>query len=324
MSKTWKNILTILLYTLLAAAAVAYFYFAVILYRKNQPQKVCKSVKVTLLDSSLNKFVTKQEIIDLIDNFCGKTVGKKMDSIKLSQIESLLNHRSVVKEAQAYVTRDGVLNIDIRQRKPVIRIQSSQGGFYIDETEYIFPLIPNYSSYVPIVTGNIPEEVFADDTPAQGKDSLNWLGKILNLGLYLEKHPFWNAQIEEIYINDENDIELITRVGDQKIIFGSLEDIEEKFEKLYSYYKYIIPNTGWDKYAVVNLKYRGQIVCTKAGAAYQKRKEEKMKAEEERRKSEEEEIRKEAEEIRLAEERERQNTKNQQTPTQEEAETTQN
>ena len=262
MRRVWKNILGGLLYAFLAAAAAAYFYFAHDLRQKNKSQEVVKSIKVTLLDSSLNKFVTKQEIVDIINRFSGDVVGRRIDSIRLQQIEALLNHRSVVKESQAYVTRDGMMNIEIRQRKPVIRIQTQDGGFYMDETAFVFPLIDNYSSFVPVVRGNVPMDVLMDEHP-QSKDSTSWLGRILNLGLYLEKHPFWNAQIEEIFFNDEGDVELVTRAGDQKIIFGDLDNIAEKFNKLHSFYSSIVPKTGWDRYSCINLKYRGQIVCTK-------------------------------------------------------------
>ena len=301
MSKTWKHILGGLLYTVLAAAAGAYFWFARDLYQKSQPSQVCKSVKVTLLDSSLNKFISKEEVVGIIDRFLGPSVGKNIDSLKLGQIEALLNHRSVVKESQAYVTRDGQMRIEIRQRKPVVRIEAPNGGFYIDETAYIFPLIPDHPSYVPVITGNIPENFLEEESPT---DTTALIGKMLEMGLFLEQHPFWNNQIEEIFINDEGDAELVARAGDQRIIFGDFDNIPEKFSKLASFYQYIVPKTGWDKYACVNLKYRGQIVCTKADARYlQKKREEKAKreAEEKAQLEAEEKAKREAEEKALKE-----------------------
>ena len=260
MSKTWKNILGGLLYTVLSAAAGAYFWFADYMYGKNQPSQVCNSVKVTLLDSSLNKFISKEEVVGIINRFMGPVTGKNIDSIKLNQIEALLNHRSVVKESQAYVTRDGQMNIEIRQRKPVVRIEAPNGGFYIDQTAYIFPLIPNHPSYVPVITGNIPEGFLSDEGQ---KDTTALISKMLDMGIFLENNPFWNSQIEEIFINQEGDAELVTRAGNQRIIFGDLDNIQEKFDKLSSFYQYIVPKEGWKKYSCINLKYKGQIVCTK-------------------------------------------------------------
>ena len=98
MKPVWKNILAGLLYAVLTVAAGAYFWFARGLRESGKKDEIVRSVKVTLLDSSLNKFVTKQEIVDIINRFNGNVIGRRIDSIRLGQIEELLNHRSVVKE----------------------------------------------------------------------------------------------------------------------------------------------------------------------------------------------------------------------------------
>jgi cell division protein FtsQ len=85
--------------------------------------------------------------------------------------------------------------------------------------------------------------------------------RILELGSYMSNSPFWSAQIEQIYIDPKGEIILSPRVGDQKIYFGTLSDIHNKFNKLYTFYKHIVPAEGWDKYSVVDLRYKGQIIC---------------------------------------------------------------
>ena len=77
MNRVWKNTLVTALYVVLAAVAIAYFYFASQLRGKGKSGEVCKAIKVTLLDSSLNKFVTKEEIVQIIERFNGEVIGKK-------------------------------------------------------------------------------------------------------------------------------------------------------------------------------------------------------------------------------------------------------
>ncbi len=261
MGNIWKKILIIALYVVLTASVVGYFYGAELVTREGRKREICKEVKITLLDSALNRFVTKQEIIDIINRFKGETVGKHIDSIDLKNLEILLNKRSVVKESQIYITRDGCMNVEIKQRKPIIRIQTNSGGYYIDETAFIFPLIENYSSYVPIVTGDLPIDIKNDEIV--GRDSIEWINKIFNLGKFLEKNHFWNAQIEQINFNTKSSIELYTRVGGQKIIFGDIKDLEEKFAKLYAFYNNIIPQFGWNRYETIDISFKNQIVCKK-------------------------------------------------------------
>ena len=41
------------------------------------------------------------------------------------------------------------------------------------------------------------------------------------------------------------------------------DHFEEKLANLRLFYEQAIPKMGWEKYSIINLKYRNQIVCTK-------------------------------------------------------------
>ena len=90
-----------------------------------------------------------------------------------------------------------------------------------------------------------------------------WINGIYELAMFLDRNPFWNAQIEQIYVAENGDLYLSPRVGNQQIVFGDLNNIETKFDKLASFYNNIVPSVGWIEYDVVNLKYKDQIVCKK-------------------------------------------------------------
>ena len=64
-----KKVLTYIGLSLLTIALGAYFYFAMQLQRRYADKEVCREIKVTLLDSAQNRFVTKTEVIDIIENF---------------------------------------------------------------------------------------------------------------------------------------------------------------------------------------------------------------------------------------------------------------
>ena len=221
----FKKILIYFAVTLVIAAIGAYFFFAQKLYSTNMPAALCREVNITLLDSAQNRFVTQNEVLEIVEGFSGKSIGQPVEKINTHLIEKLLSQRSAIKESQVSVTRDGKLQIDITQRKPVLRIQSSNGGFYVDETQYIFPLVPTFTSYVPIVSGNIPFTLNDGHRGKAQEDDTNWLGRMMELGNYLSGDPFWSAQIEQIYVDDKGEIILSPRIGNHKIIFGDLKDM---------------------------------------------------------------------------------------------------
>lgn len=72
-----------------------------------------------------------------------------------------------------------------------------------------------------------------------------------------------NALIEEIIIDDQGQWTMVPKLGPSRIYIGDLEQLDEKIEALKKFYKDILPVEGWDKYSAVNLKYHGQVICTK-------------------------------------------------------------
>jgi cell division protein FtsQ len=65
-------------------------------------------------------------------------------------------------------------------------------------------------------------------------------------------------------VNADREIELFPAIGNHKIVFGEAKDIAEKFNKLKLFYTQgLNKSDGWMKYAIVNLKYKNLVVCTK-------------------------------------------------------------
>ncbi|MCI1779160.1 MAG: hypothetical protein LKI53_04295 [Bacteroidales bacterium] len=258
-----RRIITYISVGLLTAAAGCYFYFASKIEKDNIGKLVCRKITVKILDSTENRFVNARDVKELLYEFVGKCKGMPQNGINLFYIEKLLDKRSAIKNAQASLTREGTLRIEIMQRRPVLRIETGNGGFYVDETGFVFPLMDNYSSYVPVVSGKIPFAIDDRHLGRSGDKEEKWLKGILDLGEKIRGDSFLDAQIEQIYIDCNGDIKLYPRVGRQTIVIGGISDMNDKFDRLKAFYRNIIPYAGWEKYSSVNLKYKGQIVCKK-------------------------------------------------------------
>lgn len=258
----FKKILTYFGYSLLFASIAAYLFFSTVLTKEKQEKQVCKSIKVSILDSADNRFVTKDEIVELL-----KAEGITQNESKLKHInqyflECKLNNRNAIKRTEVSYTREGVLRVDIRQRRPILRIETANGGFYMDETAYFFPLVRTFTSYVPVVSGNIPL-ILVPGQRGMAKKNAEWAQELKELGLYLAKEELWNSMVEQIYIDEKGIIHLTPRIGEQEIIFGHLDNIDYKFKKLYLFYQEVIPSEGWEKYKTIDLQFGNQIVCKK-------------------------------------------------------------
>jgi cell division protein FtsQ len=257
-----RKVLTYIGWFLLVALFGAYFFFASLLEVKGREDDICTGIKVTILDSTINRFVSEEEVKSIIASSDLKVTDKKIDDINPYQLEQLLDKRSAIKLSDVAIDREGVLHVEITQRRPLLRIQGKDGGFYVDESCYVFPLVKSFTSYVPIVTGEIPLSLTAGQRGKVDNEGEKWLSSMLNFGEYLRNHEFWNSQIQQIEILPNGDIALYMRVGDQTVIIGELSDYEEKFRKLEAFYKNAVPIHGWNKYSEINLKYDDQVVCT--------------------------------------------------------------
>lgn len=222
----------------------------------------CEGLRIEYADDY--RFVSEQDIKDYLDKYYGAYIGQRLDSIKLHKVESILDVQSAILKSEAYTTEDGMLNIRLTQREPVIRFQKGSYGFYADCNGFLFPLQENYTTPVPVMDGAVPvnsAEGFkgAPETEAERE----WLAGVISLVEYMGKTRIWAENIVQMHVEDNGDIVMIPRQGSERFIFGGPGGAKEKFDRMSDYYRYILPEKGEGYYKTVNVKYDKQIVCKK-------------------------------------------------------------
>jgi len=227
----------------------------------------CNDFNVSINLNNSGCFITEDEIKSQVYQSFDSLKGKLLSEINTEDIESMINKDPYIEQANVYFTVNGKLKIDVVQRKPVVRvITKSNHNFYIDDNGVLMPLNKDHVVRVLIASGNIGNSLLPPAKLKLQSDSLDKnriLFKIYSLAKFINKNKFLNTQIEQIYINKENGIELIPKVGKHLILFGDIDNMEEKFENLIAFYKKGLSKVGWDKYKKINLKYKNQVVCTK-------------------------------------------------------------
>ena len=222
----------------------------------------CTGLQVLIKDSLENDFVSAEDIRRYLDREYGAYMGQPIDSIDLNKIEKIIDGRSAVRKSEAYVSKDGMLNISVTQRKPAVRFQKGDSGFYADSEGCIFPLQSTYASHVQIIDGDIPLDMKSGhkgriENPEQRK----WFESVMKIVNHIEQSRIWKDRIVQIHVTKGGELILVPREGNERFIFGQPEDIAGRFAKMEKYYTSIVPNKGKGHYRTVDLKYRGQIVC---------------------------------------------------------------
>jgi len=246
MKPIWKNIF-IGFFTILV---ISYFVFSLMYFSGREKTNVCKNLEIVLADSSNIQLITQKDIAQILEENELNPLGKTIKFIRTESIEDILHKNPMIKVAECYKTPTGTVTVRIEQRCPKFRVVGFE-SYYIDIDRKPMPISQNYAAYVPVVSGRV--------TVSMAK------GKMFDFITYIVDNPFWNAQIEQIYVRDDLKIELVPRVSDAIIVLGTLDNYQSKLEKLYKLYQKGFNVIGWNKYKVIDLQYKDQIVCSKTG-----------------------------------------------------------
>lgn len=261
----------IALISLLVICSIALF-LSLGFVNKEQEKLRCKSLEVHVEQDGDLSFLNKMDVEKLIKNRGDSIIGQPKSSLDIPALEKALNSHEDIANAEASVSIDGNVKVNVKQRKPIVRIISENGdSYYLDDQGKLMPLSDKYTAKVLIANGKITEtygkyyqrtmEDIANDSAVKAKTMLD---EVFAVATYIEKDSFWRSQVQQLFINDDRELELVPMVGDQKIIFGDTTAMDEKFKKLMIFYTQGLNTTGWwNKYASINLKFRNQIVCTK-------------------------------------------------------------
>ena len=234
--------------------------------KKNDAEK-CGKIEVTIsgIENTIfnnEKFVDEKDILNVIKTVCkADPVGKAIGSFDLKQMETAIEKSTWVKNAELFFDNNKILKVSVQEREPVARLFTTNGNsFYIDATLKMLPLSDKFSAKLPVFTN------FPTDNIVLSKADSNLLGDVKNISVAIQKDSFRMAMIDQVDITAQYNFEMIPKIGNQIIVFGNGTDIEEKFKRLELFYKNVLIKTGWNKYSVINVQFKNQVVAKIRGA----------------------------------------------------------
>lgn len=216
--------------------------------------------------------VLATNINESLKNEFGDFLKKQRKDIDQKKIESFLMQNPYIEQAQVYQTLKGVLNIEIKQREPIVRIYTLRNKeYYIDKLGKVILIDDNQLTDVVVASGNVDVnnsnlDKNLDTIDIESKKGFDkTLSNIYYIAQKLASDSILNYQIDQIYVPAKGNYELIPKIGNYIIRIGENKDLEEELIKLRYLYKEAFSRNGWDNYSFVDLRFRHQVVCTKKG-----------------------------------------------------------
>ncbi len=210
-------------------------------------------------------FLNEQDVLDEVMDIIVAPGDHLIKDIQTGEIEAVLRSNPFIRDAEVYVSSDGVLNVIVRQREPILRVFDADGRtYYIDHDGEQIPVSKHFTARVPIATGHIKVTKAVDvahKTVIVAHEGETEWTRFHRLILAIDADPFFKSLTEQLDVSKSGEITIIPAAGDFKINFGRAENIDEKLENLKAFYKQLYIRGTWDKYENIDLSYSGQIVC---------------------------------------------------------------
>lgn len=253
-----KNILQAMLWIIVGCGSTVLLIAAV----KKNDDKRCTGININISGVINHYFIDKKDVEKIISTYAGdQQVGKSIDIFDLNKMEGALKKDIWIKNAEMFFDNNGILQIDIEEREPVARVFTPGGStFYIDSSLMMLPLSDKFSARLPVFTG------FPSEAKVLKRADSALLKDVRNLSIAIQNDPFLMGMIDQVDITGQRSFEMIPKIGNQLIVFGDASDVSQKFRKLRLFYKNILIKTGWSRYSVINLQYKGQVVGKIRGA----------------------------------------------------------
>lgn len=253
----WKKRIQFVAWSMLAALVVVLLVAAV--QKKNSLR--CREVHVEIEGAEEHVFVDEKHLLKQLEKM-GADSGAAINSINLRWLETKIERDAWIKNAELYFDNNRVLQVKIEERQPLARVFTVSGSsFYIDSAGTRLPLSERQSARVPVFT-SFP----SDRTRLAGADSVLLL-EVKMIAQTIARDSFWTDLVSQVDITPQRTYQMIPQLGNQTIVLGTADNLDDKLTRLYSFYRQVWAKAGFEKYERIDVQYAGQVVATRKGAA---------------------------------------------------------
>ncbi len=245
---------------------VAVVIAVIMLFIVFSKKPVCKSLNIEFDTGDTTGYtLSEDDITAIVFKEYKNLIGLQFNKIDLNRLESKLEAHPSVENAEVYKRIPGELGIRIQFRQPIVRVIPEKGTqFYIDRYGYMMPLSDQGPCRVIPANGAIVYNYKGEKMTVDGsKDIPVQIKEIYEISKQIFNDPFLNVQIEQIFLRNNKEYELVPKVGDHMILLGDINRIDKKLKYLKHFYLNVMQTEGWRSFSLINLKFDNQIVCTK-------------------------------------------------------------
>ncbi len=208
-------------------------------------------VRIEIAPTAEGLFLIQDKDIErrLDDGPFGVLTGQSVKAVDVEALEAYLSADPFVRQAQVYVRFDGTLHINVEQHEPILRVHDRRGSdYYVSPEGAVLPLSKHAVARVPVLTGDVTplQKALRDTLPIEA----------YALAKAIADDELFGALIEQIEVR-KGEYTLVPKLGTTEFLLGRPTDIDDKLRRLRAFINGVYPESGWDHYERVDLRYDG-------------------------------------------------------------------
>jgi cell division protein FtsQ len=223
--------------------------------------RTCSDISILIHAQKESQLLTDSGILDILkrNDIAWKEVAIK--EIEIASIYKILAQENYIKSVNKVHFLGSKLQIDVTLHDILLEVEPMNGKKFLLDVEGIYlPYSPKVNSDVIIVSGFIPNTFQNKERITQANKELY---ELFSAALLIKKDPFYATLFNKLYINEKQEIIFYPSVGKVPVLFGDIQDAENKLKALKYMYEDVFPYMNEDKYARLDVRFKNRIVATK-------------------------------------------------------------
>ena len=210
--------------------------------------RLCRGVRVHILNEQQVQFVTKQSILAALDKAQLNPQGKPLAEIDTDIIEQYIASSEFMENVECYIDAHNFFVIESSQLVPVLRVFDGNRSYYVNREGKRMSAVKSFHVDVPVVEGHFT-----------GRWTPTRLLPVLD---YVAHDEALNELVTMWVVRDSCNVCFVPSIRGHIVNLGSIDGYKSKFAKLMKFYKEVLSVKGWETYSEINLKWDYQVVGT--------------------------------------------------------------
>ncbi|MDO4319240.1 MAG: hypothetical protein Q4C34_01575 [Bacteroidales bacterium] len=237
----------------LALLLVGYLCFALPATATMASNDTFATCRISVADSLHTGFVTPLEVSQECGDIMQWITSRRRGEVSLNDLEQKLRACDKIEHVNVFVLNNGALAIDVVPMVPVARVFDGPTSYYINAGGKRISADPRFHVDVPVVVGH-----FTDERPAT---------RLLPMLDYIASRPELDALVSTVKQDSNGDIIVVPTIRGHVINMGDTTRVADKFARVRTFYRRVLPVRGWETYDTLSVKWRGQVVATRRDKA---------------------------------------------------------